>query len=261
MKKSITITLFLILMAIPIYSQDDQIDDLNFEPTQLDESSIPYFGIAGGYTGTFFFPKFDDLNSHLKSMGFQLGEFETPMYLNGVQGFTAIGIIPNMRIGFFGVTGSKTQKANFNINGASVEQGLDYYVSLTGINIDYGFVPFKSLAILPGINLGWGGLTLESYQGVKDIDWTHFKSEVDTLSFMNRAKSTFSFIQPNLNIEFTLTSYFMIRGSVGYNYSFALTGDWEWEMNKYSNLKNVPSGINANGLTAQLGIFLGLFNY
>jgi len=259
MKKLLTLTIFLILLAIPVFSQDDQIDDLNFEPTELDESSVPYFAIAGGYTGTFFFPKFDDLNAHFKILN--IGEFEAPMYLNGVQGFTAIGIIPNVRIGFFGMTGSKTQKANIDINGTNVERGLDYYVSLTGINLDYGFVPFKSLAILPGINVGWGGLTLEAYQGVKDYDWGSFNTQVDSLNFMNRAKSTFSFIQPNLSIEWTLTSYFMIRGNVGYNYSFALTGDWEWEMNKYSNLKNVPNGINANGLTAQFGIFLGLFNY
>jgi len=127
--------------------------------------------------------------------------------------------------------------------------------------MDYGFVLFKSLAVLPGINLGWGGLTLESYQGVTDYNWSNFNTKVDSLNFMNRAKTTFSFIQPNLSIEWTLTPYFMIRGNVGYNYSFALSGDWDWELNKYSNLKEVPKGINASGLTAQFGIFLGLFNY
>lgn len=261
MKKMIFLALFLVLLSFPIFAQDEFIDDLTFEPAELQEGQTRYFAISGGYTGTFFFANFDDLNTHLLDMGFGLDEFEAPIYLNGVQGFTGIGIIPNIRVGFFGATGSKIQKTNIDIDGAKLERGLEYSLSLTGFNVDYGYVPIKSLAILPGINVGWGGLTLESYQGAKEYDWKDFNTKVDSLNFMNRAKTTFSFIQPSLSIEWTLTPYFMIRGNVAYNYSFALTGDWEWEMNKYSNLTNVPNAINANGFSAQFGLFLGLFNY
>lgn len=267
----LTLITLLFVTTINMFSQDEEIDDLTFEVTPLQEEKPPYFSVAGGYMGTIVFLNFDELNKTAK--GLALEELSSPIYMSGVQGFSAIGIIPNLRLGFQGMGGWRLVESDVKIpknpiavpplnDSITVKRSFEYAVSYNGISIDYGIILFKSLAIVPGITVGWGDVTLESFQTKNDIDWNNYGNENNfETDYFKRAKAVFSYVQPNLNIEYALTPFFMFRFNAGYFYSFALTGDWDWKYNRSASMKNTPSDINASGLSVQFGLFLGLFNY
>ncbi|MFP4529591.1 MAG: hypothetical protein ACLFQX_13680, partial [Candidatus Kapaibacterium sp.] len=142
----------------------------------------------------------------------------------------------------------------------------EFSLSYNGFAIDYAITPIKSLAILPGLNLGWGSMTLEAFQTRKyadgGMDWGEFNPGRDGYDFMKHAEAGFMFVEPTLNVEFALTSFSMIRVSGSYAVTF--TGSvftTDWEFNRITPLENVPDGINGNGFKLQAGLFIGLFNY
>ncbi len=240
-----------------IFAQDDRLDELEFESATIKEEKPPYFAIGGGYTGTFIFTNFTELNKKLLEPTFNFSQdaLTAPIFLSGVQGFTAIGIIPNVRLGFLGMGGSKTvEKKDSLIN---LNKHVEYSMSFQGVSIDYGIILMKSLALIPGITFGWGTRTIEVYQAPSEISWDKFNAIANLNNFLNRAEGNFYFLQPNINFEYALTPFFMIRANAGYALSFG----GEWKFNRTANLTGVPKKIDANGFTVQLGLFLGLFNY
>lgn len=256
-KLSLLIILCSLLFNSKSFSQDDRLDELEFESATIKEEKPPYFAIGGGYTGTFIFTNFDELNKKLleKTYLFPENALSAPIFLSGVQGFTAIGIIPNVRLGFLGMGGSKSVEKKDTI--VNLNKNVEYTLSFQGLSIDYGIILMKSLALIPGITLGWGKRTIEVYQAPAEISWERFEAMGNIVNFLNRAEGNFYFVQPNINFEYALTPFFMIRANAGYALSFS--GDWTF--NRTAKLINVPDKIDANGFTIQFGLFLGLFNY
>jgi len=79
-------------------------------------------------------------------------------------------LVNNTRLGFSYQTVSQSHETTKTeiMNNKNISVETNYYrnlsVSITGVHFDYAFVPFKSLAILPGIGLKFGTMTLEQYQ-------------------------------------------------------------------------------------------------
>lgn len=243
-----------------LYSQDEDLDSLKFEETETVEEDRVYFALAGGYTGDFAFFNFDELNKKLATMNLGLKELKSPVFMQGAQGFTGLGILnmplfKNMRLGYIGVGGSALTEIEIN----NYTHGFQYDIGLTGISLDYGFVPFRSLAILVGVTGGWGNLKIEAYKTDKEFDWGNIKYDPESPddNYYQSAEASLLFVRPNLYIEYAILPYLMARANVGYNFTFM--GDWKF--NKTAALKNVPAEINGNGLSLQFGIFLGMFNY
>ncbi|MFP4529641.1 MAG: hypothetical protein ACLFQX_13930, partial [Candidatus Kapaibacterium sp.] len=88
-----------------LYAQDEDLDKFDFETEPLQQEKAPYFAIAVGYTANFMFPNVDELNSTFAAE-FELENFPSMMYMSGVQGFTGVVVVPNLRAGFFGASGS-----------------------------------------------------------------------------------------------------------------------------------------------------------
>ena len=264
MKIKIFALALILFGSLTAWSQDNMLDslDLSFESTPLKEEKIPYFAIAGGFTGTIFFPNgFGEMNklieTNFPSMGTE--RLKGSIFMPGAEGFTAIGIIPNMRLSFFGAGGSQTIKA---VN-ADTTRSIDYSLSFNGLSFDYAWVPIRRLAILIGVNLGWGTMAIEYYRTTKEINWNDFGEDVNPNNFMSRAEAGFWLIQPHLNIEFAVTPFIALRGSAGYSYS--LMGNWKFNQNSTFPPKPAsnkpPDKLNADGMYVQFGLFLGLFNY
>ena len=258
MKLKIIVLAILLLGSNFLWSQDDMLDslDLSFESTPIREEKVPYFAIAGGFTGTFFFANFSEIDKLIESNFPSMGKERfsgSNIFMPGAEGFTAIGIIQNMRLSFFGTGGSKTIKSKI----ADTTRSIDYSVSFNGLSFDYAFVPTRRLAILIGTNLGWGTLSIEYFKTTSEVNWNEFGENVNPNNFMTRAESGIWLIQPHLNIEFAVTPFIALRANAGYSYS--IKGDWK--LNQNASLKEVPSNVNGNGLYAQFGLFVGLFNY
>lgn len=135
-------------------------------------------------------------------------------------------------------------------------------ITMNGFSLDYGYVPFKGFAILPGLNLGWGRYELESIETPLNVDWSDFDKIDITNTKMNQIENSFMFVQPQISFEYAVTNFAMLRANVAYNVTFDNPlVDKEWVLNKTTDIKNVPSKMNSNGVSFEIGIYLGLFNY
>jgi hypothetical protein len=241
---------------IPVLrAQDDDLEDMDFEEVPIVEERPTYFAIGAGYIGTLSWINLDEINAKI-SNDFLLPEYSGSLYLSGAHGFTGIGIIPNLRLGFFGITG----KQKVDQNQDSIKYGSSLSLNYTGFSVDYGFVLFDHFAILPGIQVGWSSLNINIYRTLNTADspdWTQIKLEDNPEYFSKDMNGSFWYVQPQIYLEYALTPFLMARASAGYNLSF----NTSWEYNSSADLKNVPDGITTGGFSAQFGIFVGLFNF
>ncbi len=259
MKKALFLLLFALVATTRLFAQDDELDNFSFETEPLKSESNPYFSVGAGYQLTFLSLNYDEINKYVADK-LGLDKFEGIFTLGGVHGFTGLVVIPNTRLGFYGISGSKfTEKENSSTN---LKRTAELKVVINGFSIDYGIVPVKSLAVLPGLNFGWGNYTLETTETPTSIDW----NDVDSINVgsakMNRIENKFMMVQPQLSVEYAVTNFAMIRANVHYNLTFDNPlVDKKWTFNKDAELKNTPNKMNSNGLGLQIGLYLGLFNY
>lgn len=257
--KKLFLLVLLVIGTTNLFSQDNELDNFSFETEPLKSESTPYFAVGAGYNFNFLMMNYDEVNKYVvEKLG--LEKFKGVFTINGVHGFTGLVVIPNTRLGFFGMTGSKeVSKENVSLN---TKMSSELIVSVNGFSLDYGLVPFKGFAILPGFNFGWGNYTLETIETPAKFDW----SEIDKINVgsakMNRIENKFMFLQPQVSFEYAVTNFAMLRANVNYNLTFDNPlADKSWTFNKEAEIKNPPSKLNANGLGIQIGIYLGLFNY
>jgi hypothetical protein len=247
--KKITLALLLILFfTLGVFSQDEQIDNLQFEETPVIEQRPTYFAIGAGYVGNLLFMNLDDVNSLMTKI--DLPEYKGSVYTAGAHGFTGIGIIPNIRLGFFGIGGSNSVEKNDTMN-----FGSKLSVGTTGFSIDYGYVLFQHFSLLAGINAGWSSIELEIYRTDKSNSWGNINNNQS--GYFKRVEGDFWFVQPNLYMEYAITPFLMARAAAGYSFSFAPS----WTISSSSELTDVPETMNTSGLNLQFGICVGLFNF
>jgi hypothetical protein len=254
MKKSTSLLLLVACVALAfsgeMYAQDDKLNQFSFEDVPTEEAKPPYFAISGGFTSTWLFTNLSDVNS-LASAVVGRG-YNSPIVLFGGEAFVAIGIIPNVRVGFMSVGSVNTLETS----GPSPSKQTRYGVSMNGLSIDYAFTPFKGFSLVPGVRGGWGEVGIEISESAAASQAYPIYPVAASGSTMRRMRSDMFFVMPNLNIEYAFTLVSMVRLNVGYNLSFMQ----DWRVDNIANLTGVPTTINATGLTAQIGLFVGLFN-
>ncbi|MBM2813837.1 MAG: hypothetical protein HW421_599 [Ignavibacteria bacterium] len=254
--KILLIAFFIIFLKSQLSSQDNMLDSLNFEPATEPTHTKQYFGIGIGYTGSFLFSDFKKLNDDIVKK-FGLDDLKSPVFLSGIEGFIVTFKIPNLRIGLSGKGGSALSEKTMNIAGTDYKRSVEYKLFLSGLSFEYVFMPFNSVAIIPGFGGGIASLSVEAYQGNKKA-WTEINETINE-NFLNRAEISYWYLQPSVSIEWAVTDYMVLRGNAGYSISLLNTSNWKY--NRNAELSGVPPEINSNGLTAQVGIFFGLFNF
>jgi len=231
-----------------LIAQDDKLEELGFEEANYVEEKPPYFAVGGGYVGTFQFMNFDKVNVLAKSFG--VGDFDGGIFCSGVGGIAPVLIVKNLRVTVGGYSGSIVREAKKSDTSLTMTVGS----SINTFGLDYAFQPIKGLAILPGASFGWGGLDIEMASSTQSVDFD--KLNASGTQSLTRLGASYLFVQPNVHIEYAVTQFAMIRASAGYSLSFM--GDWQ--MNGVATVNNVPKELNANALTLQFGVFVGLFN-
>lgn len=263
LSKFALILILIIFLSNSAFSQDDELDSFSFEEQELQEESIPYFAIGGGFNLTFVQLNLDDLNSHISEVGFDLDDLNATLISYGGEIFIGVVFVPNLRTGFYWTNGSssssKTLTTNLEGNNLEVERTMDLNLTQSGISFEYALRPFRgvSFAILPGVSLGWGLMTIDSYQSTDNISWEDIDANANATNYFDRVESSFYFSKFNLQLEYAFTTFFQLRAGAAYNLSF----NYDWQYNNTISIDNVPDGINANGLQFQVGLHVGLFNY
>jgi len=240
-----------------LFSQDDKIDDFSFVSEPLQSESSPYFALGGGVTINFGLFNYDEVNKVLNT--FIPGKaFDGNMTQIGGEGFTGLIYINNLRATFFSYGGSKSESLTQTIDSKNYTRKFDFSTGMWGASFDYAIVPTKKLAILPGIGIGRSSINIDAYQSQSEFQWSDIKPDFNNPNvFRHQLEGTYWSLKPQINIEYALTSFMMIRAGVGYNFGFG----YDWKYNKEAEAIGVPDDMNANGLSIQTGIFFGLFNY
>ena len=266
MKFKLMIILITLLFATNAKAQDEELDELDFEEQnyeQFDETAKSYVVFGGGFVVNMLGLNFNEINNLISANKFipndETFKFDGFLYQLGAQGIVTIGLLPNVRIGIIGMGGSKSAEETIKIDTNGIERNMTYYAGYTGLTIDYAFVPFKSFAIVPGITLGYGSLNFESTQTQKDFSWSDIKPEPSANNYKYELSTSYWHFSPMLNFEYAPTILSLFRVSVGYSMSFGR--DWYLNGNENAKVVDVPDKINADGLTIQFGLLLGLFNY
>ena len=246
-----------ILMA-PLFmvAQDDEIDELPFDNEPLRDDSRSYFVLAGGMTFDWLMVNEDYLNSFGTS-----SELSGPIQMIGGQGVTGIPWVKNMRIGVFGYGGSIESNIGeypgLNESGDVVNVGIqrNLTASMFGFSLHYGYVPFEHFAILGGVNAGWGDITHEQFIGNSMSD----EMIVSPSGFgMNRYEKNFFFAMPNIQIEYALANFIILRADASYNLTFAQ--DEKWTFNTLGTSTQNPD-LDLSGLKVGFGVMIGLVNF
>lgn len=250
-------TLLLGALAAPLQAQGGD-DDYDFSEIPVEEEEIPYIGVGGGYQLQMVLLNLDDLNNLSTSLG--LDKFEGGLFMHGGGGWTAIGIIPNVRLGVFGGGGSKEVTDELMLGQVSHKRSLQFSNGFTAALIDYAFTPAGRFTIAPGLMIGGGSTTVEYTQTRQDVTFTGLFDSlaVNAPGSGNRqASMTRSYVHfvPMVNLEYPLTQFILLRVGGGYSMSFGGT----WSDRHGTDIPNVPDKLTADGPTLQVGLFLGLF--
>lgn len=259
MNQSLLAALLCLALAVPAVAQDDRLDELTFdEGVTLKDEALPYFAIGVGPVLTLSFPDLDDINARAVQLG--LAEMKTPFIQAGVELFTAIGIVPNVRVGFSWITGSVYSEGRVPAGTDTVNRTMEYSIGSRAFFADYAWVPVRGFSIVPGVGFCWATQTIATFQAPGDVAWANL-TDPRTLApsptaFSEMRRSALALV-PRLNIEYAIAPWVAVRAQAAY--TLQVSGG-DWELNRTSNVTNVPENIKITAFSGQLGLFIGLFN-
>jgi hypothetical protein len=244
--KSILTAIVVIILFSSGYSQTKQFFDSPF-------------GGGGGYTPSWVFPNFDEINKKISNI--DIPAFSSSgFYSSGGAGFIYPGFIPNLRVGGMGFGGSTSEsvlKSGFTYE-------AEYSIGGGGLTIEYTLPLIKDFGVSLGAIIGAGSLEIELNKNPGSFNWNEIWSDLldeplppslDSKHY--ELQNDYWFFSPTINIEFPVYRFIAIRIGGGYQLTF---GD-EWTANNDKELLNVPDKLNGNGFFIQSGIFLGFFAY
>jgi hypothetical protein len=222
-----------------------------------------------GYTPGWIIPRFDGINTDLKSFGVP-GLPKSGFFTSGGAGFIYLGMLKNFRVGGFGFGGSRSTSANQNMSIIYLENSMGngpeqlqaiYSLSGGGLSFEYTLPFVKDIAVSVGALIGRGSLSINLYRNYGNYDWNSLWINAQIFQYpgvsSTSLKNTYWLFSPTLNVE--IPAYHMLCFRIGAGYHFTFGSKWTYDNDK--DIINAPSDINGNSFFIQTGIFLGLFSF
>ena len=175
----------------------------------------------------------------------------------GGRGFIDMPFVPGLRVGGLGL-GFTHEKSVESPN--NIIKTVKYSYGMGGVSFEYVGNISKKFDYTLGGTLGIGSLNLDIYQHSKDLqNWNISLIGGDTLSAGNSNSSKYSAkvysIEPQVGIGYQMLDYLYLNLNAGY----ALTIQNNWKLDDALEVKNVPSGIKADGFNLKFSVNVGLF--
>ncbi|HUL43054.1 MAG TPA: hypothetical protein VLY03_01720 [Bacteroidota bacterium] len=245
------LAIFFAMLEVPLLAQDDE------EPVPPPRGHTQTkFGVAGGFTQNLLFLNLDPINQVLRKFNSaDLGN--GPVTLLGGQGYGYILLLPNVRVGGVGGSGSISSLSLLGVTRREVDLSVGY----GGVTIDYVMPVVGHLDLALGVVLGGGSVNLKMTRDngspkTWDGIWSQFGSnDSTTAEFTRNLSGSFFVVQPSVNVEYALLRWLGVR--VGVSYNGMAGGNWKVDGNY--DLIGVPSEISGKGFMINGGIFLGFF--
>jgi len=213
------------------------------------------FGGGVGYVPAWYIPNLEPVNSELKTIG--IPELSTSgFYSSGGAGFIYFGFIKFLRVGGMGFSGSASTSQV--ISGTNRE--VVYSLGGGGLTIEYTLPMVEDIGLSIGAILGSGSLGIQIYKNSGSFSWDDVwqESNSDSTGNFNRSlKNSYWTFTPTLNLDWPINRFVLIRLGAGYQITF----NDDWTADNGRELKNIPSGLNANSFFVQSGLFIGFFSF
>lgn len=252
MKKALQFLLLLCVAASTLSAQE--------EPIPPKRSQMAKVGLFGGFTPGWLnvdVQPFNDFITHAGGAALASGG----MFMYGGGGAIYIIVLPNVRLGGVGMSGSLKSTAVDAVSGIRRDAQLD--AGFGGLTIEY-VVPFtERLDLAMGGMLGWGGvdLTMRATNGSANLWNNEYKmfnspnlpSPTNNLTRVYSGK--FFVVVPSVNLEYSFLGW--LGGRIGVSYVGMFFPSWQVDGN-YDFLE-VPSSVSGKGFMVQAGLFLGTF--
>jgi len=241
------------VLATSLFAQNPD-DPFDFRDIPADAVKSYYWGLGGGYLGSLVFVNHDGLNDVGTDLG--LPEITGPMFMSGGGGFVSALILnSHLRIGFYGMGGSKKASGSLVVASQPVTRSMQFSQSIAAAQIDYAVRVGSTMTIVPGVMIGASGLDLEVTQSpVLGTDRSVLNPDSAGVSFNSHLSSRRIFYYPAVYLEWVPVQVVMLRLGGGYAGTFSS----DWIDNNDVVIRNMPD-INTNGPAVQFGLFVGLF--
>jgi len=250
----VTLLFMLALGSAILHAQNPGDDPYNFDDIPSDQVRSFYYGLGGGYLGSLLVVNYDGVNELGSSLS--VPEISGPLLLNGGGGFLPVFFIdPHIRLGFYGMGGSKKVTTDLTVGGEGVTRSLDFSQTLAAAQIDYAIRLSGTLTLVPGTMIGASTLDLEVTQSRRSGTARGVLfPDSGGAGFNAHLTSTRIFYYPAVNVEWAPVKVLMLRLGGGY----AGTFDADWKDNNTTVVGDMPK-IGTNGPVLQFGLFVGLF--
>ncbi len=253
--------LFLLLLIVfaTTVSAMAQIDSEE-EPIPPPRKSFgPKFGGGAGFTQNLVFLDIGPINQILTANKF--APFNgNGLFMMGGQGYGYILLVPNLRVGGMGGSGTRTSTSYSLAD--HTRRDLELSAGFGGATIDYVFPVFPRFDIATGIFLGFGGMSFtlrrdDNTQKLWGTEWQQLGGNDSVYNVTTKLSGSFFVVQPNVNFEFAVLRWLGLRVGVGYMGMFGNN----WKVDDNYDLLGVPDNVSAKGWMINGGIFLGTFIY
>ena len=254
MKRIFLLLLIIFATIVTVVAQQDEEEEPIPPPRK---STGPKFGGAAGFTQNFLFLDMSPINQILSANNF--AQFSgNGLFMMGGQGYGYVMLIPNLRIGGIGGSGTRVSTSLLGNTRRDVELSAGY----GGVTVDYVFPVLPRFDIATGVFIGAGGMSLtirrdDGSAKVWATEWQQLGSNDSIYNLTTKFSGSFFVVQPSVNFEVAILRWLGIRVGVGYMGMFGNS----WKVDDKYDFIGVPDNVSGKGWMINGGIFLGTFLY
>lgn len=214
------------------------------------------FSFAGGIITGWHFPKVADLNSTLRNNS--IPEMSSNGFFTfGGGGFIDVPVVKHLRIGGIGLGYSQDRSAELT---KDIITNVNYSYAMGGITIEYVHPVQDNFNITYGGMLGIGSLNITRSNYSKDYQTGGLGFPLTDANPV-LVKETFKYsakvysLTPTVGAGFQLTSFLYLKMNAGYTFSMQN----KWKLDDTYEVEGISTGIKADGLNFNIGLYAGLF--
>lgn len=183
---------------------------------------------------------------------------DSGVFLAGGAGAAYIMVVPNLRVGGMGMSGSIRSTS---LDEFGVRRDAQLGVGFGGVTVEYVFPLIDRLDLAVGTLLGGGGIDLvlrQDHGGASTWgqQWDFFAGSPQSVSNVTRKLGGSFFLWvPSVNIEYAVIGWVGVRLGVSYVGMSAPS----WKVDDNYDLLGVPDDVSGKGFMLNAGIFVGTF--
>ncbi len=227
------------------------------EPIPPKRSKAAKIGGLGGFTPGWLFVDVKEINNFLQA-GKGAPLKDNGVFLTGGAGAAYIMVVPNLRVGGLGMSGSIKSSS---LDGAGVRRDAELHVGFGGATFEYVVPIVEKFDVAFGAMLGGGGidLTVRQNNGGQNT-WTGeqgllLNGSGNAPNVTRKLSGSFFVAIPSVNLEYAIVSWLGVRLGASYVTMFVPS----WKVDDEFELLGVPGSVSGKGFMINAGLFVGTF--